>query len=210
MTGSCSEVGCAANVLARGLCSRHYQAWYKAQRLLRHPCSVDGCEDQVIAKGYCSRHYQRWQAHGTPHHEHITPLAERLWRRVRKTDGCWFWTGCRDKNGYGQIALKRGEHSKLVHRISWQLTYGVIPDGLNVLHKCDTPTCCNPDHLFLGTQLDNMRDMRAKGRGRRPMLTPTILAKARKMLAKGAYQRDVAHHFNVSQSGLSRALKREP
>jgi hypothetical protein len=66
-----------------------------------------------------------------------TPLSDRFWAKVEKTDGCWLWTGCRDKRGYGQI--NRGAHSGHLktHRVSWEMHYGPIPDGLSVLHKCD-------------------------------------------------------------------------
>lgn len=100
-----------------------------------------------------------------------TTLAERFWNNVRKTEGCWLWLGKPLSNGYGQFAfggrnrMTGGKIKRdLAHRMSWRLTYGEISAGLNVLHKCDVPTCVNPVHLFLGTQLDNVKDMTAKGR----------------------------------------------
>src|SRR5687767_4720826 len=90
------------------------------------------------------------------------PLSERFWEKVRKTDGCWLWTASRNAKGYGQIMYQRRPiHA---HRVSWQLANGPIPDGLCVLHRCDNPQCVNPGHLFLGTIVDNNRDMFAKGR----------------------------------------------
>lgn len=83
--------------------------------------------------------------------------ADRLWSRVAKTGtGCWEWQGYRLPLGYGQIGVRK--KVVLTHRLAWELTHGPIPDGLVVRHKCDNPPCCNPDHLELGTQQDNVND----------------------------------------------------
>ena len=87
---------------------------------------------------------------------------KRFWDKVNKTDGCWLWTGSRDRKGYGRISIDRSP--ALVHRVAWTLEHGAIPPGMCVLHKCDTPGCVRHDHLFLGTIADNNRDMFAKGR----------------------------------------------
>jgi hypothetical protein len=84
--------------------------------------------------------------------------------RVVRGDGCWGWTGKTDGFGYGVVQLGRGEPRSGAHRVSWRLHCGPIPDGLHVLHRCDNPPCTRPDHLFLGTALDNQRDASAKGR----------------------------------------------
>jgi hypothetical protein len=97
----------------------------------------------------------------------IRPLEERFWEKVAKGDGCWLWTASLGSTGYGQICVRdeKGQYRQTkAHRVSWILTNGPIPGGLQVLHKCDNPPCVNPDHLFLGTAIDNMRDMAAKGR----------------------------------------------
>jgi hypothetical protein len=94
-------------------------------------------------------------------------LLRRFWQRVAKGDGCWEWTGKRDKNGYGRVYLGGGREARregFAHRVSYTIHFGPIPDGLDVLHHCDAPRCVRPDHFFLGTQTDNMRDMDAKGR----------------------------------------------
>jgi hypothetical protein len=78
--------------------------------------------------------------------------------------GCWLWLGATSRGGYG--AAKRNQKQWAAHRLMWTLQRGPIPEGLNVLHRCDTPLCVNPDHLFLGTNADNTADMRQKGRGR--------------------------------------------
>ena len=89
-------------------------------------------------------------------------LEERFWAKVHKTKTCWEWTAFRMPFGYGQFA-PRGK-MKYAHRVSWELEYGPIPEGMCVLHKCDVPYCIRPDHLFLGTHQDNMDDMVSKGR----------------------------------------------
>ena len=95
-------------------------------------------------------------------------VEEQFWHLVQKSDGCWLWQGHREPFGYGIIYEKRdsirnGKRWK-AHRLSWTIHYGDIPERVHVLHKCDNPPCVRPDHLFLGTQQDNMTDMCQKGR----------------------------------------------
>lgn len=91
-------------------------------------------------------------------------LTQRFWSKVCIADGdnCWLWTSGLTIYGYGSFGVEG--RSEKAPRVSWVLTYGPIPNGLHVLHRCDTPACVRPDHLFLGTPLDNIRDMIAKGR----------------------------------------------
>lgn len=98
------------------------------------------------------------------------PTAERLVHRVEKDwrTGCWIWTAKRNTNGYGQIGINK--RSWLAHRASYEAFVGPIPQGHYVCHHCDNPACINPLHLFIGTQRDNMRDMKRKGRA--PVHTP--------------------------------------
>jgi hypothetical protein len=95
-----------------------------------------------------------------------TPIEDRFWSKVNKTDSCWNWTSSIVGNGYGGLfsGTKKQRKSLRAHRFSYELHNGVIPEGLFVLHKCDNRLCVNPEHLFLGDSTDNMRDCAAKGR----------------------------------------------
>ena len=91
-------------------------------------------------------------------------IAERLWAyvNIRSDEECWHYLGSINAGGYGSIVYK--DKPYIAHRLSYELTYGEIPEGMLVCHHCDNPPCCNPKHLFLGTQSDNMKDMVSKGR----------------------------------------------
>ena len=97
-------------------------------------------------------------------------IAPRFWALVRigSPDECWCWTGFVSRKGYGRFNVGGKVHGgwrKLpVHRIAYELTYGPPRPGLFILHSCDNPSCCNPAHLRPGTHLENMAEMRAKGR----------------------------------------------
>jgi hypothetical protein len=89
----------------------------------------------------------------------LKPLSERFWVKVDKRgpDECWQWIGIRNEDGYGRPYLR-------AHRVSWQIANGRDPGSLFVCHSCDNPSCVNPNHLWLGTNTVNLRDMVAKGR----------------------------------------------
>lgn len=145
------------------------------------------------------------------------PLEDLFWSKVNK-DGpvhpvhgtCWVWTAALRDHGYG--GSWNGTRADKAHRVSWRLTNGEIPDGLNVLHKCDNRLCVRPEHLFLGTHRDNARDKEAKGRGNHPIGSEVWKAKLvedqvleiRQLLDTGEYlQREIAEMFGMSKPMIS-------
>ena len=95
-------------------------------------------------------------------------LEERFnfYLKINDLNSCWIWSGPKIKTGYGVIGYRENGNRQRIyaHRLSWILSHGEIVPGIQVLHHCDNPPCCNPEHLFLGTQADNMHDMKLKGR----------------------------------------------
>lgn len=144
------------------------------------------------------------------------PAEQRFWAKVHKTDTCWVWTGALGPR-YGAFAAVPPRHVP-AHRYSWELHYGPIPDGLRVLHRCDFPPCVRPDHLFLGTQADNVHDMMRKGRNSARVkpeslvrgeqhgmakLTEVLVREIRERVANGERQYRVAQAYRVSGATVS-------
>lgn len=90
--------------------------------------------------------------------------SARFWSKVEKGDGCWNWIGTLSAKGYGIFTLGDHRLNTSAHRWAWVEAHGPIADGLFVCHHCDNPSCVRPEHLFLGTNGDNMRDCAQKGR----------------------------------------------
>lgn len=143
---------------------------------MQNECCIKGCTNKEHQSGMCHPHWRRLKLYGSPMRTkqsqfHGLTLEERFFKWVKKTDGgCWLWIGSTNKvkpgSGAGQIRIKGRKNPVLAHRISWEIHKGPIPEGMNVCHSCDNPPCVNPDHLFLGSQSDNLKDMFAKGRNR--------------------------------------------
>ncbi len=133
-----------------------------------------------------------------------------FWKKVKKTSGCWLWTGATGPQGYGHLSFD-GRITK-AHRISWMLANGPIPGRASrgqgdhatcVLHRCDVRNCVRPSHLFIGTQADNLADMTAKGRRIQgethpnAKLTDADVRHLRDMRARGVLLKDIAREFGV-------------
>ena len=152
-----------------------------------------------------------------------TPASVRVWSKVTrgKPSECWLWHGAKNERGYGIIsnAGKRSTGNTKAHRAAWESTHGPIPPGLFCCHSCHVPACCNPNHLFLGTQAANMADARAKGRvppppirygsdNNKSKLTASQVREIRSRLADGEGQTALGREFGVSQAAVWYILHR--
>jgi predicted XRE-type DNA-binding protein len=137
-------------------------------------------------------------------------LARRFLSKVKRgrPNDCWEWQGTRMYKGYGHIAVRRKFYR--AHRVAWVLHHRQrIPKGMFVCHTCDNPPCCNPAHLFLGTNVDNMQDMLSKGR-QAAKLTENHVRWIRKLATrKGITQTRIARLFGVSQTAISHIIHRK-
>lgn len=160
----------------------------------------------------------------------ILPLPERFWAYVDKSAGhgpkgdCWIWTGGKLPGGYG--LFHEGRKNIRAHRYSWELANGPIPDDLIVCHKCDNPPCVNLDHLFLGTDADNVKDKMDKGRGPdmkevskyrrnpagerngRAVHRWETIEEIRQLHASGRSCNNIAQEFGFSSGYISRIVRR--
>lgn len=150
-------------------------------------------------------------------------LAERFWSKVDKSGDCWLWTASRDGRGYGHFGIKGKMEGS--HRVSWWLDSGEWPKGLCVLHKCDNPLCVRPEHLFIGSQHENMADMSNKGRrsagdkhsitqrgmnNGRSKLTEVQVLESRQLYSTGMFtQQTLAFLYGISQVHMGRILNKE-
>ena len=143
-------------------------------------------------------------------HETEPELMERFLSKVAKTQSCWLWTGAKSGRGYGAF---RSPDEKKAHRFSYSRYVGQIPQGLSVCHRCDNPACVNPDHLFVGTHTDNMKDKMSKGRGNhlvgtkhpRSKLTESQVLAIR---ADNRRQVEIAESYGIKQAQVSEIKRR--
>jgi hypothetical protein len=162
-------------------------------------------------------------------------LEDRLLARVAipadVLTGCWLWTGSHNGMGYGQIEepTPEGRRGRLTHRLVWAMVNGPIPHRMFLCHRCDVPLCCNPAHLFPGTQADNMADMVAKGRSakgdRSPLrvnphavrrgaasnfskLTEDDVRQIRRLHEQGVATAALAERFGVASHSVCRVVSR--
>lgn len=139
-------------------------------------------------------------------------FLSRFWLQVNKTDNCWLWTGYPTTDGYGQIRPPntKGTITIRAHRASWIIHNGPIPDGLWVLHDCpggDNSLCVRPDHLWLGTHEDNMRDKAEKGRTGTAKLTPALVTEIRNLhQSSDITQECLGKRFNVNRKTVADIL----
>jgi len=187
-------------------------------------CAFDGCERDAVSKGYCDKHYRRLLKRGDVNDHGSRKVddgnaVERFHQKYEIDEsGCWLWIGGTRLNSKGVPYPRHWTDDKKsigAHRFSFELVRGAIPNGMYVCHKCDTPLCVNPDHLFVGTHHDNMRDMVQKkrsftGRGE----NKKGLAKLTNQQADQIRKMDISHQklavmFGVSATTIGRIKSRE-
>jgi hypothetical protein len=180
----CSVEGCGRPLRCRGWCMTHYDRWYRTGDpqvdvpvvVRRQTCTVPGCGRKHDGVGFCAGHRRRLKKYGdvladlpVESRRPFGMTSEEVFRHYMIGDppimGCWEWSGPQraTRSGYGVISL---HPSVLAHRFAYELFHGPIPDGLLVRHRCDNPPCVHPDHLLVGTNADNVRDMWERGRAR--------------------------------------------
>ena len=186
-------------------------------------CKIADCDKPAATRGWCPAHYQRWRQ-GRPLH---TPVG--VYRSIKTLDDllascvpegdCLVWTRGTTSIGYGSI--RRNNKHVLAHRLAWELANGrPVPEGLYVLHSCHNPPCCNPDHLRVGTQADNMRDAAEAGRTSPPpvrrgadnpaaRLADDDVREIRRLHAGGMPLARIAPKYGVSGAAISKIVRRE-
>ena len=197
----------------------------------KRTCSVKGCDDEHVAKGFCNKHYRRYKNNGNPHiskwDRNMTP-KQRILKNIKKVKChnldslqkhkekdliCWEWKKGKDKDRYGRVQINY--KLQRTHRLSYREFVGKIPEGKLVLHKCDNPPCCNPNHLFLGTKKDNSDDMKNKNRGKWLIgekhgiskLNKKQVIQIRKYWKTGKYtQMKLGKIFNISRPQISNII----
>ncbi len=140
----------------------------------------------------------------------LTPKTlARFWAKVHKTDTCWLWTATLNNKGYGKFKLEGKRQDEYAHRVAWLIATGEPPPQ-DVCHDCDTPACVRYEHLFLGSDEDNMADMAAKFRGNTTKLNQEQIERIR-VLVQGhqtyGMTKLLSEEFGVHRSTIRRAAK---
>ncbi len=187
-------------------------------------CFVEECNRLSVCKGCCDMHYRRLTKNGSVYNygskkvDHGDEIERFHKKYIKKDNGCWIWTGTTSPNSMGALYGRHWQdRGRLIgaHRFSYIIHCGEILNTDYVCHKCDTPLCVNPDHLFIGTHKDNMLDMvqkkrSFKGRGEkkigRAKLTNKQADDIRQMTMSHS---KIAKMFSVSSATIGRIKRRE-
>ena len=214
----CSVNGCESPVKCKCLCNKHYQRSrihgdvnaFNAKR--GHGCLVPSCDGKHRAHGYCLKHYTRFIRYGDVDHVEIT-VGDNKKRLMDSTEisasGCWEWKKRIHDGGYGVVSLNG--RLEQAHRASWMVFVGEIPQGMQVNHRCHNRSCINPEHLYIGTQTENMKDMKDAGRENRATgerngnarLTKGMVLSIKLLLKEGKKSKEIASVFGVAPTTVS-------
>jgi hypothetical protein len=221
----CSVSDCGREVCAKGYCKRHYYIERRHGRLARStadnsgPCSVNGCGRPATKLGLCGGHYKRkWKTGSVFGHGKAMRGEPEAWLRRHATFaevGCLEWPFGRSKSGYGHLEINGYEAPASRHMAI--LIHGPLQSDVHVRHTCDNPPCCNPQHLVLGSALDNYRDSVERGRHISPphkagesngsaKLSAADVKLIRALYARGEKRFPIAKQFGVSFSTVDRIV----
>lgn len=223
---TCALQICQSEAKVKGWCRKHYGNWMRngdpsdrPRHKTGEPCPTEGCQGKTQAKGLCGlcRTYQRSGKDPSRRRGLQDPSSYEIENRYDVCEsGCWEWNGPRAKTGhpYGRTTYKSVPWA--AHRLAYSKWVGPIPEGLVVRHKCDNPPCINPDHLEIGTQADNNRDARERGRARlvgeeagRAKLNDALVLEIRDRYEPGVLgYRKLAKMYGMSKAGIRDIIKR--
>ena len=175
-------------------------------------CLIEGCAKKVTIKSrqLCDMHYRRLLRNGDPlvvRRDLSKTEEQRFWEKVNRTDGCWEWKGSTVMGGYGKFARSGSRKLDIASRVSWELHFGHIPEGMFVCHRCDNPPCVRPNHLFLGDTKQNADDMIRKGRHRSGLRL--TLEEVRSIIESPGPAKNIAQRFGVSLNTVHRYRRGE-
>lgn len=184
-------------------------------------CTVDGCNKPKVTKNakWCSMHNTRWARTGKLDRDgEFMSVSDRIEAKIERIteSGCWVWVGAlAGSSASYPVAKTDGE--RYVHRYMYEKHTGKkIPKGIDVCHRCDVPSCVNPNHLFVGTRKDNMADMKQKGRSSKgekrycAKLTYQKVSEIKERYAAGGvFYKDLAEECGVSESAVGQAIRGE-
>ncbi len=172
----CSIEDCDNKYRCKGFCDKHYRRFLAhgdatQVRIPAKACKVEGCDNKPRKLGYCIKHHARFKRYNDESiviamdNRHVFKSANEKFDNsfeMITESGCWIWKEALTNSGYGTLNFNR--KAQLAHRYSYERFIGIIPENLNVCHRCDAPCCVNPNHLFLGSAQDNINDKIIKGR----------------------------------------------
>lgn len=181
-------------------------------------CMIPECGEQMYGRGWCSKHYARWFKHGDPtvvkDNKGARNTVDTFWTKVdvRGKDECWEWKAARDKGGYGIFHFMK---TIKAHRFVMQHILEIDIAGLVVCHRCDNSSCVNPDHLFIGTEADNMRDRDLKLRQARGVkihkakFTAEEVRHLRYLYDSGVSVKELSVKFNLQLANMRNIVTRK-
>lgn len=175
-------------------------------------CSIESCNKKVVGWGFCEKHYRAYKKYGDPL---VNKRKKQLDFEI-DSDGCFICTSHSvDGSGYHIVSMNGRYHR--AHRLVYEECYGFIPDGLVVRHKCDKPSCINPEHLEIGTKADNNWDKSKRGRcnpvrgskQHNSKLTEEDVTLIRVLYKRGVARKDLAKKFRMGLSSIHRIVNYE-